>query len=484
MPILTAIPKLETMPALDKASGKDQGPEDHLWRELMTHLYGGTLKDATWPGRAGNFEGLGGEGSDNYGQVASATWYLAEPEKRFDGRTAAEFWRRFAAGQLGEVADAPGDTGLFQLSEPTSNDYDGYTVGGAWCAVWDRALARGDSETAAAMEKLVTTWAAMITLMSTWPTADSLVVHGLEGDATPKNPSRTLSRCSAGARSTNQHLHADPASLILTDLIRFPGTHRHPDNDPWDFWYLQITARRANWLPESVAADMRAAIADHDLDAADRVAALIPASVRWKGDRGIEIRRWEDGTVVGIVAECLNGNTAWLPASIVVPGQPGEHCWPWPKPKPGNLDSCQLTEEGGRLSVRTGFGAVSAITLPATPPARVYRFSERGFEVNGQASGQASEKPKEPKEPKEPKTPADSQLSSGPVDLGAVAATVESLSLSKHDKPLQAQLVSELRSSSHRPLPEIAADLESFGIGEFQDQAKPWREAIRMLRGK
>jgi hypothetical protein len=382
---------------------------------------------------------------------------------------------------LGELKDAPGDTGLFQLSEPASNDYDGYTVGGAWCAVWDRALTTEDSETAAALEKLVTTWAAMITLMSTWPTADSLVVHGLEGDITPRNPSRTLSRCSAGARSTNQHLHADPASLILTDLIRFPGTHPQPDRNPFPFWYLQITARRAKWLPESVAADMRAVIADHDLAAADRVAALIPASTRWKGERGIEIRRWEDGTVVGIVEECLNGNTGWLPASMVVPGQPGEHCWPWNQAKPKNLESCQVTEEGGRLLVRAILGEVSPITLPATPPARIYRFSSRGFEVNGQASGQASEKPK-PAEKIE-KIETIEKTETPPMDLGAVAGIVESLSLGNRDKPLQARLVSELRSASHRPLPEIAADLASFGIGPGQAQAEPWKKAIEILKG-
>jgi hypothetical protein len=374
------------------------------------------------------------------------------------------------------LEDAPGDAGFFQLSEPTSNDYDGFTVGGSWCAVWDRALTIGDSATAAVMEKLVTTWAAMVALMSTWPTVDVIVIHGLEEDATVKNPSHTLSRCSAGARSTNAHLHADPASLILTDLIRFPGTHPHPNRDPFDFWYLQITARRENWLPESVAADLRAVIADHDLAAADRVATLIPASVRWKGDRGIEIRRWEDGTVAGIVAECLNGNTAWLPASIVVPGHPGEHCWPWPKPKSKDLGTCQVTEDGGRLFVRTAFGEVSPITLPPTPPARVYRFFSGGFEVNGQASRQPGEKPKKP-EPIE-----DRSVLPGSVDLGAVAAIVEGLSLAKHDREVQAQLVSELRSPSPRPLQEIAADLESFGIGDGQAQAGPWREAIRMLR--
>jgi hypothetical protein len=484
MPVLTPVPEIKQfsdIPPIGK--GKGIGPEDFLWREVVALVNRVPLEKATWPQHAGNFEGLGGEGSDNHGQMASAAWYLAEPKTRIAGRTAAEFWLQCAAGQLGEWADAPGDAGLFQLSEPTSNDYDGYTVGGSWCTVWDRALATGDSETAAAMEKLVTTWAAMVTLMSTWPTADSFVVHRLKEDTTHKNPSRTLSRCSAGARSTSSHLHADPASLILTDLIRFPGKHPHPKGDPWDFWYLQITARRADWLPESIAADMRAVIADHDLAAADRVAALIPASARWKGNSGIEIRRWEDGTVVGIVAECLNGNTGWLPTSIVVPGQPAEHCWPWNEAKPKNLDACQVTEDGGQVIVRVEPDRLSPITLPPTPPARVYRFFLGGFEVNGQTgqTGKAGTQPVE--KTKEPELIKETSRFPGPVDLGAVAGIVESLSLARRDKELQAQLVSELRSASPRPLPEIAADLERFGIGDAQVQAGPWREAIRMLRG-
>jgi hypothetical protein len=471
MPILIKAPKIKQLSDIPPVgTGKGVGPEEFLSRELVALVNGVAVKNATWPQRAGNFEALGGEGSDNHGQMASAAWYLADPARRIQGRTAAEFWRQCAAWQLGEKEGAPGDAGLFQLSEPTSNDYDGYTVGGSWCAVWDRALKTGDAETAAAMEKLVTTWAAMVSLMSTWPTAGSFVLHGLDGDKTLRNPSRTLSRCSAGARSTNAHLHVDPAALVLTDLIRFPGTHPQPDRDPWDFWYLQITARRAVWLPERVAADMRAVIADHDLAAAGRVAALIPSSARWKGDLGIEIRRWEDGTVAGIVAASLNDNTSWLPASIVVPGQPGAHCWPWPKPKSPNSSSCRVVEEEGKIFVSTGFGRVSPLTLPATPPARVYRFCSRGLEIQGRGGNTPVPDPPKPVE-----SPAS-------VDLEAVAKIVENLRLSNPQRELQRRLVAELRSSSPRPLAEIAADLESFKIGAGQIQAQPWREAIRMLQ--
>jgi len=376
---LVTVRKLAAKDLPPLGTGREAGPEEFLSRELLLAVNDSPSPTSVWMQKAGSFGGLAGLGSDNHVVMASAVWALVDPERQLNGLRARDWWMQLAAWYLGATSPAPpGDLRYFQASEPWSNDYDGFTVG-SWLAVWDRALADRDRGLAVAMERLVTTWAAGATLMSTWPTAATLISHTLAGTSEIHNPSHTLTRVAVGARSTNQHLAADPSALLLTELIGFPGTHPQPARNVLDFWYIQISSRRVQWLPDGAARDMRQSIISHNLAATDRVAALIPAATRWKGDYGIEIRRWTDGTVVGVVPRVLNSNTAWIPAAVARPNVPAQTWFPWPRPKAGDLGSGKVSEADGQLIVSSGFGTLPPLDLPSAVPSRVYRFNAQGF---------------------------------------------------------------------------------------------------------
>ena len=382
---LVAVQKLTAQDFPPLVLSNQARPEDFLCRELLLAVNRSPSPTALWRHTAGSFVGLAGLGSDNHVVMASAIWALVDPDRQLNGLRARDWWIQLAKWYLGATSPAPpGDLCFFQASEPWSNDHDGLTVG-SWLAVWDKALTDRDLTLAAAMERLVTTWAAGATLMSTWPTAGTLISHTLAGSREIHNPSHTLTRVPVGARSTNRHLDADPSALLLTELIGFPGTHPQPAHSILDFWYIQISSRRLQWLAEGVAADMRQAIIDHDLDAADRVAAVIPHEARWKGNFGIEIRRWRDGTVVGVVPKVLNSHTAWIPVAVARPNNPAEAWFPWPRPRAGDLGSGKVSEKGGKLIVSSGFGTLPPLDLPSAAPSRIYRFNAQGFKrVSGE----------------------------------------------------------------------------------------------------
>ena len=67
-------------------------------------------------------------------------------------------------------------------------------------------------------------------------------------------------------------------------------------------------------------------------------------------------------------------------------------------------------------------------------------------------------------------------------DLSAIADLIAGLLLPKKQKDLQSRIVAELREGPQRPLPAIADEAQTFGINPDQPQAKPWQEAIRLLR--
>jgi hypothetical protein len=358
--------------------------------------------------------------------------------------------------------------GFFQASEPFSNDYDGYTVG-SWLAVWDRALTKGDSETAEALQALVVTWAALVAL-SSMPPAKDIISHNLEKDDRIKNPSRTLARVAVGARSTAQHLHADPAALILTDLIAYPGVHPHPDNDPWDFWYLQISGRRAGrWLPDDLARDLRDTV-NGDLQAADRVAARVPGTARWK--KPIEIWRWQD-LVLGMVPSCINGNTSWIPLSVVHRDGSLEAWSPWPEPKCPGLEQGQAWIEDGEAHVKSGYGVLPSFRLPDAAPLRRYVLDQSGFRIEGSdvAPGPRTEPEPARTDPEPPGVRT---------DLAHAIDLLAGLQLGRTQRAQQAQVLADLRGGAS-PQSVLPAIKTWFREDATQDQAVQWREAIAIL---
>jgi hypothetical protein len=99
--------------------------------------------------------------------------------------------------------------------------------------------------------------------------------------------------------------------------------------------------------------------------------------------------------------------------------------------------------------------------------------------VLGLGTGSAAPSVPEPApRPAPPPTPPPT----APVDLQAIADVVAGLAIPNKQQALRAGLVAELRGSSPRPLSAIADDLDSFGIGDNQEQTPRWRQAIAQLR--
>lgn len=372
------------IPPLPAKKGKNAGPEDRLWRELLAAHYSIKPQSEQWARMAGNFNGLSGMGSDNHIVMASAVWYCTEPNRRINGLTAAEFWRTTAEWFLNLDAEpGPGDLRYFQASEPLSNNYDGYTVG-SWCAVFRAAIRTQDQETAALMERLILTWARVVALCSVSNTGSRIISHDLTGDHEIRNPSQTIARAPAGSRSTPQHLHADPCALLLTDIIDWPGTHKHPDRDPWDFWYLQLSAGISKSFRDQDKSEIRAVL-DGDLKAEQLMVEKIQntglggQSPIWKGP--IEIWRWGRGNrILVLVPECLNGNTSWIMAGLANRNGTLESWWPWPKPKCGNLGSGAVMVDGNEILISSAYGRLTPLVLDSKPDRR-YRLDQQGFHV-------------------------------------------------------------------------------------------------------
>jgi hypothetical protein len=400
----------DTIPPL--GPGKDAQPEDRLWRELMLALAKRPIPNPTWP-QLCSVHVYDRPTSRNWPPLSTATWYVADPDRVIDGRTAAQWWRDWSGWQLGSKSgphrvrdtaaaeawwkqwnDDPAhrDSGpevlrVFGSDEVLSNTYDGMTIGSA-LAVLTTSRQRGDTVTAAAVSAFLAVWVAAAALASAAPST-AVHVHGLDGRGTPKLPQglNLPAVVGIGARSTPNHAVADPRALLLAEMIAWPGArHPWPARDPWDFWFLQIAARCDGdfGLSPELTADARAVIQNNDVEAMDRLAADL-AGTAWVG---FEIRRWSD-LVVGIMPECRNGNTAWVPASAARPNGVIELWFPWPKAKPGNLGSGRAeVDESGKLRVTSAFvkpaQPLPELQLPAEPPLRHWLFTREGFRLAGQ----------------------------------------------------------------------------------------------------
>jgi hypothetical protein len=403
----TRLTSPEQLPPL--GAGRDAQPEDRLWRELLLSLWGLPVSEPMWP-RFCSMHVYDQPSSRNWPALAAAAWIAAEPDRIIDGRSAPQWWQDWSGWQLSgkssphrvrdtaAVADwwerwsadplrrdsAPAALRLFGSDEVLSNTYDGMTLGAALTALVV-ARRRQDLDTQAALSSALAVWVAANALAATAP-ADTLSIYNLEGTITPRLPqgANLPTLVGIGARSTPNHAAADPRALLLAELIDWPDAqHPWPLRDPWEYWFLQIAALCDNdfGLAPDLAADARAVISTSDPDAMDRLATSL-AGTRWVG---FEIRRWPD-LVVGIMPECRNGNTAWVPASAARPHGRTELWFPWPKAKPGNLSSGKAwIDDSGTLRVASGFGDLPGLPLPAEPPLRHWIFAPEGFQPAGAA---------------------------------------------------------------------------------------------------
>lgn len=471
MSILPNPPRIRSAADIPPAGkGKQGADEDLLWRELLAARAGFDYGTNAWRKRAGSVEALAGMGSPNHAQLSFAVWYLLRPDEKIGGMNAREFWRAVARWQLGiEKPPVDGVAGFLECSEPQSNDYQGYTVG-AWLAVLERAFRDGDGEVSVELQRLVRAWAAMTTLFS-MPPSSSILLHGLGGDVPIKNPSRTLTRLPVGARSTAQHLHADPGALILSDLIGYPGSHPHPARDPFDFWYLVVSGSRGDWLDPEDAATMRAAI-DGDLDALDRVAAMIPPTARWVGR--LEVWRWQD-QALGVAPRVLNGNTSWNPLAVAHRGGVLEVWNPWPKPKCPGLETGRAVVGNGFASCASGYGDLPNAVLPHGAPLRRYVFDQDGLhvEANGSVATSRRDTPVPPP-PREPTPPAGANYEE-------LARIVRGFQVSSKMEAAKRGALEALAAGDGRRARE---HLEGLGFGPRQEQYEPWQMVIRELQGE
>lgn len=368
-------------------SRKDLNPEDLMIRELAVASCGHIPSTRNWLNFAGRFESLAGQGSDNWAELGAAAWYLVSPDTKVESfganRTAHDWWQYLAHYYLGNIKGAPGDLGFFMASEPRSTTYDGFTVG-SWLAVLDCAITRGDTSTANSVRQLIEVYCAMVTLMSVGRFSPIIYSHHLDGTDRIKNPAQIPTVATVGARSTPYHLVADPAALLLTDVLGHPGRHPHPQRDPHSFWFVNISSRRAGkWIDSDKVAIMQKALQSGSRDHLDTVASLIPSTVRWKGNNGIEIRCYYSGpvqSVVGVLDECLNGNTAYNMISAFDHNQ--HNFFPWPKAKCGGLGSGQIKEEDGKIYCLSEYGELDRLQLPNDAPDRTYRFCNRGLLIS------------------------------------------------------------------------------------------------------
>lgn len=480
MPILPATPirSASALPPIGR--GKDAGPEDRLWRELMLALWGVPIDRPTWPSQC-SMRVYDKPSSRNWPPLSAATWYAADPTRAIDGRTAAQWWRDWCGWQLGEKRGNSGPEVLrfFGADEVLSNTYDGMTIGSALAVLW-ASRQRGDTVTEAAVSAYLAAWVTVAALASAAP-CSSIQVHSLAGTAAPKLPAgmNLPSVAGIGARSTPNHAVADPRALLLAELIAWPGAaHPWPKKDPWDFWFLQIAARCEGdfGLAPDLTADARAVIRDNDVEAMDRLAAGLTGT-SWVG---FEIRRWKD-LVVGIMPECRNGNTAWVPASAARPHSVMELWFPWPKAKPGNLGSGRawVDDESGKLRVTSGFvkpaQPLPELQLPSEPPLRHWLFARDGFRLMGEptsigGSGGAGEP-----------TPDDIPP---PPDLHHAADLLAGLQLAAKDRGRRDAIVIALRAGDD-PEPYLPIIRAWFRPDSPQVQAAQWREALEILeRGR
>lgn len=468
------------IPPLGK--GRDAKDEDKLWRELIAAVFSLPALGHAWRKRAGNLEALANEGSDNHAALSYAIHYLVEPDKTINGMTGREMARLYPRLMLGlERERASGDAGYFQASEPASNNYDGYTVG-AWLAILDRALEISDTETVKEWMPLIHAWCAVTALMSSTP-VPQITRHAVDGTTTIRNPSVTLTRLSVGSRSTPHHLHADPAALILTDLINFPGSHPHPDRDPFDYFYLIISGRRSpqEWGISREFRELAYSVISGDMrEGVDRLAAYIPPTARWVGR--IEVWRGES-QIVGFVPKRLNGNTGWNTLSIIEKGRVLHNWNPWPTAKSKELGTGYVTVDYNMRTLHTGSAFVDFAPVVVTDQnMRRLVFDSSGFSLDGVAviGSDTDLTPAPEPEPVEP-TPA-VDTTTREASIHKAAQLIRSLNLARKQQADQIRILSSLEAGRVSAA-DVATVKSWFRPDSGQKQADAWREAVKILEG-
>jgi hypothetical protein len=474
-------------------TGRNAKDEDKLWRELIAAVFSLPALGHTWRKRAGKLEALANEGSDNHAALSYAIHYLVEPDKPINGMTGREMARLYPRLMLGlERERASGDAGYFQASEPASNNYDGYTVG-AWLAILDRALETGDTETVKEWMPLIYAWCAVTALMSSTP-VPQITRHAVDGTTTIRNPSATLTRLSVGSRSTPHHLHADPAALILTDLIGFPGSHPHPDRDPFDYFYLIISGRRSpqEWGISREFCELAYSVISGDVrEGVNRLASYIPATARWVGH--IEVWRGES-QIVGFVPKCLNGNTGWNTLSIIEKGKVLHNWNPWPTAKSKELGTGYVRWEDVKryevdevlncAEIRTGSTFIDfepAIVVDYTSARRLV-FDRDGFRLDtADADANYHYTSTLPQEPiAEPVEPTSANDTTRPDSIHKAAQLIRALNLARKQQADQIRILSSLEAG-RVSVADVATVKSWFRADSGQKQADAWREAVKIL---
>jgi hypothetical protein len=397
--------------------------------------------------------------------MAGLVRYIVQPLEILAGRNAAEWWRQYFRWQLGEAAGAPGDLQFFGASEPLSNTYDGMLVGSV-VGVLLFARRRGDETTADLAGRWLTMWTCAAALGASSPRTKLMSHHlgGVDQLAIPRGVN-VPSIVAVGGRSTNKHYGDDPRPLLLAELSAWPkASHPWPTNEPWNYWFLQLCDLCGSefGVPLEVAADARMLAGSGDLAAADRLAACL-VGTQWKP---FEFLRWADA-VVGLMPGTVNGNTVFVPGSVLWRDGRADHFFPWPAAKAKGTGSGRAWIEAGELHVESHFGRLHPLRLPEGPPLRHWRFTSTGVHVSG---GTKSEP--------EPQPGAASSYSR----LSSAADLVVGLKLSRKEQARQVEIVALLREGvSRETLAGIYVEIGRFGINPMQKQAAQWHEAMRII---
>lgn len=369
------IPDISTLPALGR--GKNAQSEDKLYRWLMKAINGVALdpKDEPQWSKFCTFKSLGGVGSDNWPLMAASIWLWSSPLKVIESLSARDFWIRFFRWQLGVFkSDAIGDTRYFGLSELWSNTYDGMNVGSVLSVrLW--AVRNQDQELLDLTSRWLGVWYSSLYLSHS--VAPSRIISHLPGESVlikmPNRRPNVPSLLQIGGRSTPLHYLGDPRQVLLGMMIEWNGLF-HPwiDDDPWDWWFVQIAQMLDGNFGEIIKGLRSRPDAESYL--------LENSSVEYKGLYTVSV--WKDGTILGLAHKITNGNTGAVIATTLRPDGTVENFYPWKGrnlAKPKDMSGIQIDMFDGYLIVSSSHGECPAVRIPDERPINRYTFSESGF---------------------------------------------------------------------------------------------------------
>lgn len=405
--IPSAVSRTEDVPQPER--GPKIGPEDLLPPDLMRAIHGVPLVlPELWKKHcAPTYQNWTRGMSENWPVLAAAIRLYVAPDEVLAERDARQWWVQWYRWQLAIDKDAPGVLGLFQGTEVQSNNYDGLNVG-AILAVRLWALRNGHGEIVTLSAQWLSSYAALACLgaMAPWPA--KIIAHGLGGwsDVAPNQRPNGPYRVQIGGRSTDQHYVDDPGSLLLGELLGWDrASHAWPSRHPWRYWPLQVSAllKGQHGMSRDQRVGMTLGVALPQNPENTDFAARFLRGLRFAGH---VILRWP-GAVAGMMPRLVNGNTAWVPASVLRAenGETvAEHAFPWPKPKPGNQESGRATRGPVALLAESAFGAVR-LAIPAEPPTRVWVLDGTGCHEVSEARLEPTEPRPAPPQPPEPLAP-------------------------------------------------------------------------------